>query len=319
VRRALALTAVIVATVGIAVAIDPEGRDKGDCGVSGVAPHPEIGGELVYNCTLRLTHTGFYVLDVATGIARPLIVDGAWNTDPAWSPDGRRLAYVSTKDGETDIYVLELESGHVTRLTDDGSWNGNPTWSPDGAWVMYDSSRDGTNPAPDNSFRNLFVVRADGTERHRVTALPGYNGTPTWSRDGKTILFASNRSGTYKLYTMDLDGSNATLLTYGGGYGRWSADGRTILFAATEPGDVEVPDAPNSVRTISVDGKTSVRLTSAGDDWRPDWSPDERWIAFARKVGDNGRQIFVIPAAGGDPVRLTWDETVKDWARWRPR
>src|SRR4030095_11520093 len=128
------------------------------------------------------------------------------------------------------------------------------------------------------NFRNLFVVRADGTERRRVTSLPGYNGTPTWSRDGKTILFVSNRSGKYKLYTMGLDGSNATLLTYSGGYGRWSADGRTVLFAAVAPADIDVPDAPNFVQTISIDGQTSRRLTTASDDWRPDWSPDERWI-----------------------------------------
>jgi Tol biopolymer transport system component len=318
VRRALLTTAVIVFAVGL-LARDDGTTSRRDCGTAGVPPHPEIGGELIYNCFTPATSTGFYLLDVATGKVRTIIADHAWNTDPAWSPDGSRIAYVSTKDGQTDIYVMELASGAVTRLTSSGGWNGNPTWSPDGAWIMFDSSRDGVSKSPHNYFRNLFVVRLDGRDLHRVTALPRYNGTPAWSPDGKRVAFTSDRSDRYTLYTMSTDGGDVMGLTsWPSGYARWSPDGARVLFHGNEPGDMsEDEDTTPSVYVMPAIGGPPQRLTS-GDDLMPDWAPDAHWISFARKIGE-GRELFVMPAGGGDAIQLTFDGSDKAWARWRPR
>jgi Tol biopolymer transport system component len=315
VRRPLLAIAAIVFVIGL-LARDDEGKGW-DCGTGGVPPHPEIGGELVFNCSTPATSTGLYLLDVATGKVRPLIVDHAWNTDPAWSPDGKRVAYVSTRDGETDIYVLELASGAVTRLTRDGSWNGNPTWSPDGAWIMFDSSRLGTNPSKNQYYRNLFAVRPDGSQLTQVTGLGGYNGTPSWSPDGTRVAFASDRGGYFHLYTMAPNGTDqSTLTTAPGGYARWSHDGSRVLFAGPDARDTG-EDPTNFVYVTDVAQPAPRRITS-GNDIRPDWSPGERWISFARSIGER-HELFVVRVDGGDVVRLTWDGSDKDWARWRPR
>lgn len=315
--RALAATAVVVIVVGL-LARDVDRHPEWTCGVGNIAPHPEIGGELVYQCYLPATKSGFYLLDVATGEVRPLITDHAWNTDPAWSPDGRRLAYVSTRDGQTDIYVMELASGAVRRLTDSGGWNGNPTWSPDGAWIMFDSARDGTSRSTHNNFRNLFVIRPDGTDLHRVTALPRYNGIPSWSPDGSLIAFHSDRDSEGHLYLMKPDGSEQrTLTTWLGAYSKWSPDGRSIVFSGSDPAFGGGPDVTWSVFTISASGDGLRQLTSESDFW-PDWSPNAKWILFARRVLE-GRELFVLPAGGGPPIQLTSDGAEKQWPRWRPR
>lgn len=316
-RRALLATAAIVLAVGVLARDD--GATRGwDCGTGGVPPHPEIGGELIYNCFTPATSTGFYLLDVATGKVRPLIVDHAWNVDPEWSPDGKRLAYVSTKDGQTDIYVMELASGAVTQVTSSGGWNGNPTWSPDGTWIIFDSGREGTNPSKHQYFRNLYLVRPDGTDLRRLTALPDYNGTPSWSPDGTRVAFTSDRSGDFELYTMAPDGTDQrNLIPLPGSHARWSHDGSQILFHGHDPRDTS-EDPVTVVSVISADASSPPRRLTDGRDFLPDWSPDERWVSFQRLIGDRA-ELFVVPAAGGEAIRLTWDGSDKQWARWRPR
>jgi len=184
-KHTLAVLAATLLSSQLAACAAPETATT-KCGKD-ATPHPEIGGDLLFSCVdfLPRPGTGFYLLDVATGHVRAVIADHAWNTDPAWSPDGERIAYVSTKDGETAIYVMALTDGKVTRLTRGGAWNGNPTWSPDGQWVMFDSSRDG----PNAGMRNLFVVRPDGTDLRRVTRGSDYSGQPSWAPDGKRVAF----------------------------------------------------------------------------------------------------------------------------------
>jgi TolB protein len=289
----------------------------GDCGVSGLAPHPEIGGELVYTCFDPVNKSEMFLLDVTIGRVRPLTADHAWTTDPAWSPDGARIAYVSTKDGQTDIYVMDVSDGRITRLTYEGGWNGNPTWSPDGAWIMFDSARDGVNPSPHNDFRNLFIVRPDGTDLRRVTRLTRYNGSPSWGPDGKRIAFVSDRDDSYNIYTMTPTGTDQRQVTHregidvGAGYGRWSPDGTRIVYQAPGP----QRDDPPRLYWMSVDGGEPQALTTGA---MADWSPDGRWIAFHREAS-RVDQLFVVRPDGTGLVQLTTDPTWKAWARWRPR
>jgi TolB protein len=320
-RRRLAVLAVAVLSSQLAACAASDVMT--DCG-RGAAPHPEIGGQVLFTCAdfLPSTGTGIYLLDVATGQVRPIIVDHAWNTDPSWSPDGTRIAYVSTKDGETALYVMDLIDSKVTRLTRGGGWNGNPTWSPDGEWIMFDSSRDG----PSAEARNLFVVRPDGTDLRRVTRLPHYNGQPSWAPDGKRVAFLLGRlDAATNIFVMSADGTEQRQLTEWTDpkadalFARWSPDSSQIVFRRTEPDEGKAGRALNaSLFVIPSDGGESRRLDVGIGDGIPDWSPDGHWIAFKRDVGTS-MDLFVMRPDGTGVTRLTLDGIEKDWPRWRPR
>ena len=319
-KRPLAALAVALLSSQLIACAAPVSATK--CGRD-AAPHPDIGGEILFYCVdfAPRPGTGLYLLDVATGQVRPIVGDHAWNTDPAWSPDGERIAYVSTKDGETAIYVMDLADGKVTRLTHGGGWNGNPTWSPDGEWIMFDSSRDG----PSAGFRNLFAVRPDGTDLRRVTHGSDYRGQPSWAPDGKRVAFLLGRPHLAgNIFTMSPDGSDQRQLTHQEGdpdasadYARWSPDSSRIVVLVSEPNEKKDVRPNASLFVVSVDGTEMHRLDVGLGDGKPDWSPDGQWIAFKRVIGD-AVDLFVMRPDGRDVVRLTLDGVEKDWPRWRP-
>jgi len=321
-KRPLVVLAVALLSFQLVACGAPVSATK--CGKD-AAPHPEVGGEILFNCVDYLPRpgTGFYLLDVATGQVRPIITDHAWNTDPAWSRDGERIAYVSTKDGETAIYVMTLADGKVARLTRGGGWNGNPTWSPDGQWIMFDSSRDG----PNGGARSLFVVRPDGSDLSRITHGPDYIGQPSWAPDGKRVAFAWGRPHVAgNIFTMSPDGSDQRQVTQrhgdekvGAVYGRWSPDSSRIVFLAFERSTSQIEPLSSSLFVISADGAETrqVNVGLGRSDGMPDWSPDGHWIAFRLDAGDS-IDLFVMRPDGSGLTRLTMDGVEKDWPRWRP-
>jgi Periplasmic component of the Tol biopolymer transport system len=94
--------------------------------------------------------------------------------DPAWSPDGRRIAFQSKRDGNLEIYVINLDGTGLSRLTDHPAADGRPAWSPDGQWIAFESDRDGK--------LDIYIMRADGSDVRRITSNAGKNGWPSWAR-----------------------------------------------------------------------------------------------------------------------------------------
>ena len=129
-----------------------------------------------------------------SGLER-LTDDPAFDDQGVLSPDGRTLAFISTRgSGTANLWLLDLAAKKYTNLTKTQGGNFRPAWSPDGAWIAFSSDREGTtgvNPGHWELLQStgIYVMRPDGTGLRRVTRPGGVAGSPAWSPDGKTILF----------------------------------------------------------------------------------------------------------------------------------
>jgi TolB protein len=159
---------------------------------------------------LSLTKDGnaeIYILDLATKNLNRLTYNRAIDTSPAFSPNSREIAFVSDRTGNPQVYVMDIHGGNLRRLTFHGNYNTSPAWSPRGDIVAYVSRQS------DNS-QQIYVTDPYDFSPVRLT-YDGNNEEPSWSADGLHIVFTSNRTGTYELYTMNWDGSRERKLTDG--------------------------------------------------------------------------------------------------------
>lgn len=148
-----------------------------------------------------------YLLDLTTGELHRLTYNSAIDTSPAFSPNSREIAFVSDRSGNPQVYVMDTHGGNVRRLTYHGNYNTSPCWSPRGDIIAYVSRE------KDNS-QQIYVTDPNDFDPLRITYL-GNNEEPSWSPDGLHIVFTSNRTGQYELYTMNWDGSRLRKLTGG--------------------------------------------------------------------------------------------------------
>jgi TolB protein len=136
---------------------------------------------------------------------------GAMNVEPAMSPDGKRIAFSSTRSGKPMIFTMDASGGGAKRLTEVGDYNAAPAWSPDGTRIAFAGS--------DENHFDIFIMDADGTNMSRLTSSkrndgkPANNEDPSFSPDGRHILFRSDRSGKYQLYMVSVDGKDEIQLT----------------------------------------------------------------------------------------------------------
>lgn len=148
-----------------------------------------------------------YILDLNTKRLSRLTKNSAIDTSPTFSPNSREIAFVSDRSGNPQIYVMDTHGGNVRRLTFHGNYNTSPAWSPRGDIIAYVSRE------RDNS-QQIYVTDPTDFSPVRLTYL-GNNEEPAWSPDGLHIVFSSNRSGHYELYTTNWDGSRLRKLTNG--------------------------------------------------------------------------------------------------------
>ena len=260
--------------------VPPEGLNVADGGIVAVAPIPAPATRLTYN--------------------------DAIDSCAAWSPDGRRIAFDSDRDGNTEIYVMNADGSGVTRLTNHDARDSVPAWSPDGRRIAFQSYRDGN--------LEIYLMNADGSGVTRLTDNDAQDGTPAWSPDGRRIAFYSMRDGNTEIYVMNADGSGVTRLTHNGAEDvtpAWSPDGRHIAFSSEREGNLEI-------YVMNADGSGVTRLTHNGArDLFPDWSPDGRRIAF-HSNRDGNWEIYAINADGSGVTNLTQNDARDVIPAWSP-
>ena len=184
-----------------------------------------------------------YVMDGDGSNQRRVTVHPARDSLPAWSPDGKKIAFVSNRNNANkdhkQIWVIDADGKNPIRLTD-GLVDTYPDWSPDGTRIVYDA-----HPA------GITVMDADGKDKRLLTRVGVH---PSWSPDGKRIAFISGVDVINHVFVMDADGGNRTQLTHDFVRKRlpsWSHDGKRIAYV----GD-------NVIWVVDSDGANQRQLTN---------------------------------------------------------
>jgi Tol biopolymer transport system component len=211
-------------------------------------------------------------------------------TQPALSPDGRSVVFVSNHGGQWDVYVGLVAGGNVVRITDTPEIEARPRWSPDGARILFARMNE-------SGLQDLWVVSALGGAARRVVT---DGAQPAWSPDGGSIAYASGGA----IWICDATGGNPRAVTrpeppLGHNQPAFSRDGRRIAF-------VRRSDGPYGELAVVDPGTAAVRhLTRDGAlAWSPVWSPDDRFIYFTSSRGGT-MNIWRIPSGSGEPERVT--------------
>lgn len=161
---------------------------------------------------------------ISTNEPTPVIASTLADISPAYSPDGKRIAFVSNRSGSNEIWVSQHDGSAPLQLTFfQGPQAGSPRWAPDGKSIVFDSRPDGN--------ADIFTINSQGGQPQRLTTESSEDIVPTWSRDGQYIYFNSNRGGSSQIWKMPAIGGAATQVTRNGGFEcAESADGQWLYY-----------------------------------------------------------------------------------------
>jgi TolB protein len=223
--------------------------------------------------------------------------------EPAWSPDGKEIAFVSGRDGVGHVFAMKPDGSGTRRVTDSEKDDEYPSWSPDGKWIVF--GREGA----------LFRAPAAGGPATRLLKnAPGHAADPEYSPDGKWIAYDYRRPGFQirEVYVIAADGTGTprqlTDLRWVSGYPAWSPDGKTVAFQS----NAHPAHRHTEIYTIPAAGGQAKRVTtSTTDAIQPAWSPDGG-LSYSL---DGAIWLF----ENGQATKLTSGEGNDSAPAWNPR
>jgi len=183
------------------------------------------------------------------------------NSAPAWSPDGKQLAVVLTRDGSSEIYLIRPDGSGLRRITFSGAIDTEPNFSPDGQSLLFTSDRGGS--------AQIYTMPAAGGPEQRLTFGDGNNFSAHYSPDGKGFVYTHFVNGQFFIATQDFQSGQVEILTQGGWEKNpsFAPNGKLILFASEARGR-------GILATVSSDGRVQQHMfTQSGDAREPVWGP----------------------------------------------
>jgi TolB protein len=204
---------------------------------------------------------------------------------PAWSPDGKRLAYVSFETGKPVVYVQTLATGTRLPAANFKGNNSAPAWSPNGQQLAIALSRDGIS--------QIYTINADGSGLRRVMRSPLIDTEPDYTPDGQSLVFTSDRGGSPQIYKVPLSGGEAQRLTFNGSYNtspRISPDGKQLVYVSRQDGSYRI-----ALQSLASGSPTL--LTAGPDDESPSFAPNGMQILYSSIQG--GRSVLAVVSVDG--------------------
>ena len=196
---------------------------------------------------------------------------------PAWSPDSRRIAYVSFEGNRSSIFVQTLRTGNRIQVSSRAGVNGAPAFSPDGRKLVV------TLSDPDGNL-DIYTLDIATRQTQRITTHRAIDTEGSWSPDGRYIYFTSDRSGGPQVYRVSANGGAAERVTFEGSYNarpRISPDGKKLAMVHLQNGNYRIA-------VMDLDRKDLLVLSAGRQDESPSFAPNSDTLIYATRTGRNG-------------------------------
>jgi len=224
---------------------------------------------------------------------------------PVWSPDGKKIAYVSFENKNSAVYIQDILTGNRNRIANNPGINSAPSWSPDGSRLALTLSKEG-DP-------EIFILHLASRNLQRLTNNRAIDTEPSWSPDGNTLIFTSDRGGTPQVYEISSSGGAPRRLTFEGNYNtraRYSPDGNSIIMVHRIGGRYRIAVMDLARRDIMI-------LTNSRLDESPSFSPNGSMIIYATSRPKGG-ELAAVSADGRVHQRLGLQDGDVREPEWGP-